>query len=192
MPFPSPLLSPSHRLLLRMALPLVCVVAFGCKRPPVDVVNTAGPGSTTTATAGTDAGSEMEEAVETIEANFRRVHFDVDSHGLDDTARVALDANAELLRRFPAVRVEVQGHADRRGTVDYNLALGLRRARAVVDHLRHQGVGPTQLSMVSMGEERPLQAGDSETVWSQNRRAEFRVTTPGQPVVGTTELAARR
>ena len=71
----------------------------------------------------------------------------------------------------------MQGHADDRGTTDYNLALGERRARAVRDALTSMGASSSQLTVISYGEERPLANGSGEGSWSQNRRAEFRVTT---------------
>ena len=107
------------------------------------------------------------------------------SSGFGPAGRAALDANAAILQRHPDVRVEVQGHADARGTVDYNLALGFRRSAAVVDHLRARGVSAQQLAAVSYGEEIPLARGDGEPVWAQNRRAEFRVIAGPQTVEGT-------
>lgn len=181
--------SPAHVSVLVVCL--ATLLAAGCKRPPrLDHHGEGDAQATTTVPPSSDA-TAVEEAVATLQANFRRVHFPLDSHALDDEARAALDANAAILREFAAVRVEVQGHADSRGTVDYNLALGMRRAGAVVDHLRARGVVAQQLSQVTMGEEMPLRSGATEAVWSVNRRAEFRVLTPGQPVVGTTELASR-
>jgi len=173
---------------------LLCVGLLACKKDPRPIEALSDDQVTT----GSDGVARqtgprtVDEAVDELRANFERVHFAVDSHTLDDRARSALDTNAAILRRFPGVRVEVQGHADRRGTVDYNLALGMRRAASVVDHLRAAGVGSSQLSTVSMGEELPLRTGRTEAAWSVNRRAEFRVLTPGQPVRGTTELSLRR
>ena len=125
------------------------------------------------------------EVQQALAENFGRVHFPSDSSLLDATAREALAANAAILLDHPEVRVEVQGHADERGTVDYNLALGQRRGKAVIDELVARGVGPSRLSLVSYGEERPLVAGAGESVWAENRRAEFRLVSGGPAVHGT-------
>ena len=92
-----------------------------------------------------------------------------------------------FLQTHTGLRVEVQGHADERGTVDYNLALGQRRARRVTDWLEASGVPGSRLRTVTYGEELPLVAGNDERAWSQNRRAEFRITSGRSSVVGTTQ-----
>ncbi len=126
-------------------------------------------------------------AVQQLLENFRRVHFATDSTELSDEAKAALSANAAILLAHPDLRVEIQGHADERGTVDYNLALGQRRAQRITDWLRASGVPTLRLSTVTFGEEQPLVAGRDERAWSQNRRAEFRITAGTASVVGTTE-----
>ncbi|MCB9684623.1 MAG: OmpA family protein [Alphaproteobacteria bacterium] len=135
--------------------------------------------------AGSATASLSPEVRAALEANFARVHFATDSALLDPEARAALAANAAILLDHRDVRVEVQGHADERGTVDYNLALGQRRGRVVIDELVARGVGPARLALVSYGEERPLVAGGGESVWAENRRAEFRLLTGPQGVHGT-------
>ena len=127
-----------------------------------------------------------QEAVRQLIANFERVHFAVDRYALDDHAKEALDENARILQRHVAIRVEVQGHADERGTVDYNLALGQRRADAVARRLAQLGVQSSRVATVSYGEERPRAQGSSESAWSENRRAEFRVIT-GSSARGTVD-----
>jgi peptidoglycan-associated lipoprotein len=117
--------------------------------------------------------------------NFARVHFPLDSAVLDASAKAALADNARILRDHLDVRVEVQGHADDRGTVDYNLALGQRRGKAVVDALVASGVSPARLALISFGEERPRASGAGEVAWAENRRAEFRVLTGGPALHGT-------
>lgn len=124
--------------------------------------------------------------VDALLANFQRVHFETDSSTLSADARQALAENAKILIAHPEVRVEIQGHADERGTVDYNLALGQRRARTVQDSLVGLGVPPTRLPIITYGEERPLTRGTSEVAWAANRRAEFRLVVPSSGVSGTT------
>lgn len=130
-----------------------------------------------------------EEAIEQIASNFQRVHFAFDSTDLVDDSEAALQANAEILNTFSGVRVEVQGHADERGTTDYNLALGQRRANVIKERLERMGVASGRVTLVSFGEERPLAEGSGPSVWSRNRRAEFRVlrSPPDVPVTGTVD-----
>lgn len=177
---------------LALALALALPVAACGGKPPPDSVGTLQtleqPPLPPLSGAGADR-ADLDAAAAAMAANFRRVHFGIDQSTLDAEARAALEANAALLAAHPSLRVEVQGHADARGTVDYNLALGQRRARAVVDHLQAHGAAPRQLTQVSLGEEQPLQAGAGEVAWSANRRAEFRVLTPGAPVGGTTTVS---
>ncbi|MFZ5475665.1 MAG: peptidoglycan-associated lipoprotein Pal [Myxococcota bacterium] len=124
--------------------------------------------------------------VQQIARNFERVAFPYDSAELTVAAQQALRENAALLAENPDVAVEVQGHCDERGTTEYNLALGQQRAAAVQRFLAANGVAKSRLAVVSYGEERPLQHGEGEHVWAQNRRAAFRVTG-GDPekVAGT-------
>jgi peptidoglycan-associated lipoprotein len=118
-----------------------------------------------------------------VKRNFSRVNFEFDSDRM--TNPELLTENAKLLQQYPEIRVEIQGHCDERGTADYNVALGERRASAVVRALASQGVPKNRLKTLSYGEERPLDRGDGETVWAMNRRAEFRVLA-GSGVEGTT------
>jgi peptidoglycan-associated lipoprotein len=119
-------------------------------------------------------------------ANFARVHFETDSSTLDEDGKAALQTNAQILQQYPELKVEIQGHADERGTTDYNLALGQRRANAVVSFMTSQGVAASRLPVVTYGEERPLDQRSGEVAWAQNRRAEFRVLSSGGNVQGTT------
>ena len=81
-----------------------------------------------------------------------------------------------ILLDNPNIRIEVQGHADERGTTEYNLALGEKRASAVLNFMTTQGVASSRVRIVSFGEERPISQTSSETAWSQNRRCEFHIT----------------
>jgi peptidoglycan-associated lipoprotein len=119
-------------------------------------------------------------------ANFARVHFETDSSNLSPDAKEALQANAQILQQYPEIKVEIQGHADERGTTDYNLALGQRRANAVVTYMTSAGVASSRLPVVTYGEERPLDDRSGEVAWAQNRRAEFRVLSAAANIHGTT------
>jgi len=99
-----------------------------------------------------------------------RVFFGFDRFELDAEARATLDRQAQWLQQYPNLSVVVEGHADERGTREYNLALGERRANAVKNYLVAQGVNPGRITTVSYGKERPAVPGSSEQAWAQNRR----------------------
>lgn len=101
------------------------------------------------------------------------VLFEFDQASLSAYARKTLTRYGETLKRFPELRVLIEGHCDTRGTEDYNLALGERRAQAVKRFLAELGVSETNLRTISYGEIRPLIAGESETAWAKNRRVSF-------------------
>jgi peptidoglycan-associated lipoprotein len=100
-----------------------------------------------------------------------RVFFETDSYSLDGEDRATLDAQVTWLQRYPNVRVTIEGHADERGTREYNLALGDRRANAARDYLQSRGIDSSRMQVISYGKERPAVEGSSESVWAQNRRA---------------------
>ena len=102
--------------------------------------------------------------------------FGLDSAELDDQGRAVVAANAELLKKFPTWSVLIEGHCDERGTPEYNLALGERRAVAVKTYLTSLGVSPDRLRTVSYGKEFPFDPGHDDTAWSKNRRAHFVIT----------------
>ena len=100
-----------------------------------------------------------------------RVYFDTDSFSLDAEAQATLSEQARWLTAQPAMRATIEGHADERGTREYNLALGARRATSARDYLVAQGVAPARLDTVSFGKERPVALGSDPESWAQNRRA---------------------
>ena len=102
------------------------------------------------------------------------VYFEFDQATLSDPAKDTLVRNAEWLRANPDVRVQVEGNADERGTPEYNLALGERRAAAVKSYLSSLGVENSRLVTISYGEERPADPGHSEDAWTKNRRVDFK------------------
>jgi len=104
------------------------------------------------------------------------VFFALDSSEIDPAGRVALDADAALLRQNGSWVVTIEGHCDERGTAEYNLALGDRRAAAAVAYLRSVGISAERLKTVSYGKEFPFDPGHDESAWSKNRRAHFVVT----------------
>jgi peptidoglycan-associated lipoprotein len=101
------------------------------------------------------------------------IRFELDSSALSDAARQTLGQHAGWLKAHAGARVTIEGHCDERGTVDYNLALGEHRARAVMEHLVSLGVAAGRLHTVSFGKEKPLDPGSDEAAWAKNRRAHF-------------------
>lgn len=106
----------------------------------------------------------------------RTVFFAYDSSSLSGDARTTLESNVAFLKNNPSVEVQVEGHCDERGGVQYNLALGERRAKAVRDYMVAMGVSGSRVTTISFGKERPLAFGHDDSAWSQNRRANFVVT----------------
>ena len=100
-----------------------------------------------------------------------RIFFGVDSSTLDDTARQTVERQAAWLQQFPAVTVTIEGHADQRGTTEYNLALGERRAAAVKSYLSSLGIDPARILIISYGKERLANPNETEEAFAQNRRA---------------------
>jgi peptidoglycan-associated lipoprotein len=99
------------------------------------------------------------------------IYFDTDRYNIDAEDQAALGQQASYLQQYPNVRATVEGHCDERGTRDYNLALGERRANAAKNYLVSLGVSPDRVSTVSYGKERPAALGSNEDAWAKNRRA---------------------
>jgi peptidoglycan-associated lipoprotein len=158
---------------LAIALVLLVPLAGGCKKKGPRP-GEAGPG------AGAGLGEEglgassLERAKRGLGPEeggiLGDVHFDYDSYDLDATARDVLARNIEWLRQNSRAKVELEGHCDSRGTVEYNLALGAKRAKAVKDQLVAGGIAADRLSTISYGEELPLCREEMESCWARNRR----------------------
>jgi peptidoglycan-associated lipoprotein len=117
-----------------------------------------------------------------------RVFFAFDRSDLDNSARTTLQRQAVWLERYPAVRITVQGNCDERGTREYNLALGARRASAAREYLITLGVAPQRISTISFGKERPACAESTESCWAKNRRAVSALTNlPPSPNIAMTQ-----
>ena len=106
-------------------------------------------------------------------ANLAPVFFGYDNYSLSSSARSTLQANVAWLKENPTVIVQVEGHCDERGSIEYNLALGEKRANAVKSYLQQLGIDSSRLSVISYGEERPLDPGSNDAAWAKNRRGEF-------------------
>ncbi|MCG8532939.1 MAG: peptidoglycan-associated lipoprotein Pal [Desulfovibrionales bacterium] len=169
-----------------LLLIMVMAMSFGCAKTQVAVTPDNASGAAVEAPAENAAGSMS--AAQAAEAQLAEemaaaaivmadapVYFDFDKFDIKPEYRTVLKHNAMMLKQYPSMRVLIEGHTDSRGTSEYNLALGERRARAVQDYLIVLGVPATQLEIVSYGEERPAVNGASEAAWAKNRRAEFKL-----------------
>jgi len=121
---------------------------------------------------GGATGSEL-SAAERDALGLQPVYFDFDQYSLSGTARDTLRRNAEILHGHPEILVEIQGNCDGRGSEEYNLALGERRARSAKDYLIDSGIPRQRISTVSFGESNPAAMGESERAWQLNRRDDF-------------------
>jgi peptidoglycan-associated lipoprotein len=106
-----------------------------------------------------------------------RVYFDTDEYTLRDDARALLDKQAQWLTQYPAVQIRIEGNADERGTREYNLALGGRRAESVRAYLSSRGIAASRITTISYGKERPIDAGTGEEAWAKNRNAHTALTS---------------
>jgi peptidoglycan-associated lipoprotein len=104
------------------------------------------------------------------------VHFAVNQYNIEDADKQVLGRQASWLSKYPSVRISVEGHCDERGTREYNLALGARRANAVKEYLVSQGVSAGRLETISYGKERPICTDSNEACWAQNRRGVSTIT----------------
>jgi peptidoglycan-associated lipoprotein len=150
-----------------LSLAACLLVVAGCSTKPQTAANTSSASSSAATTSSIVPGSQ-EDLVRNVGD---RVFFGYDRSDVTGEARATLDAQAAWLKRYPNVSLTVEGHADERGTREYNLALGERRATAARNYLVAQGIDASRLRTVSYGKERPAVLGSNEAAWAQNRRA---------------------
>ncbi len=111
------------------------------------------------------------------------IHFDYDQFSVRPSDEQLVARKVAIMKANPALRIRIVGHADDRGSDEYNLALGMRRAVAVKDFIVRMGVDAGRIDVASLGEERPLDVGSNESAWAMNRRAEFEIVAGGQTIV---------
>jgi len=123
---------------------------------------------------------EEEEVItgeEELKERLQNIYFDFDKYFLRSEAKETLAKNAEYLKANLSVKIKIEGHCDERGTVEYNLALGEKRARSAMEYLINLGIEPKRISIISYGKERPVDPGHNEEAWAKNRRDEFVIIT---------------
>lgn len=148
---------------------LVALSACAKKLKPEDLPPPPSTGETVDPNAGKAVPGSQEDFVASVVSD--RVYFDTDMFDIDAEDQAALRSQSEWLKRYPQVRVTVEGHADERGTRDYNLALGERRANSAKNYLAGLGIDPGRITTISYGKERPDAVGSDEAAWARNRRA---------------------
>ena len=173
----------SHARTLAIALSLAfvagCSSTGGTQDGSMDRSRDGGVGTGVAGTgqvSGTGVGVNGERAGQQVDGRIpevRIIYFDFDRDNIRSEFESVLVAHARYLRSNPNARVVLQGHTDERGTREYNMALGERRARSVERFLEVQGVSPSQLEIVSYGEERPAVRGHNDNAYAQNRRVVF-------------------
>jgi peptidoglycan-associated lipoprotein len=186
-----------NELLILAVIALLVVGACAKKKPPVARPTTPPPaGGASSGTRPPAPPEPVREAVpvpaepiasdtlassdiDAINKNspFQPVFFALDQDTIDAVGQQALNANAELMKKYPTWIITIEGHADERGTAEYNLALGERRALAARNYLVSLGMPADRLRTVSYGKEFPFEPGHDEAAWSKNRRAHFVVTS---------------
>lgn len=150
------------------------VATAGCAKKKPDVLPPA-PAENTGPAA--DTGDADQYGSNALNERFKRevtsdtVHFALDQYDIDPQARAILDSQAQWLTANPNTRITIEGHCDERGTREYNLALGDRRANAAKNYLAARGVAASRITTISYGKERPIALGSDESSWAQNRRA---------------------
>ena len=162
-----------------VGLAVAALAASGCGRrpPPPDTAGPVdqvpvGPGGEVVAPGDVELTELPAAQADLIaKAGSDTVYFGTDEYSLDSAAQATLAAQARWMLDNPNVRASIEGHADERGTREYNMALGERRANAARDFLAAQGVPPNRLLVTSWGKERPVAIGSNEEAWAQNRRA---------------------
>ncbi len=150
---------------------LVLLLFTFCAKKPVVKEETKPPVSQEEKT--TPPETSKEEGRQVTPEDLQPIYFDFDKYDLRSGDREILNLNAVMLKDNPTVKIRIEGNCDERGTVEYNLALGERRASAARDYLINLGIDPDRISIISYGKERPKYTGHNEESWSKDRRDDF-------------------
>ncbi|MDZ4859745.1 MAG: OmpA family protein [Candidatus Hydrogenedentes bacterium] len=166
-------------LFIAICVAMTLTVSSGCSRKknqvqPIQPALSSGAGSTTEITTGTGLPGVDQEGLNFVSAGVKPVYFDYNSYALRPDALSTLKTNAEVFgTALAGAYIQIEGHCDERGTQEYNLALGEKRALASREYLIQLGVSGDRIITISYGEEVPSDSGSSESAWALNRRCEF-------------------
>jgi len=157
---------------LMLAVPVLAIAACSSHKSANNGADTSMGAGTGTDNSGANSSSQEQARLQMQELQKNNiVYFDLDKYDIRSDFAQMLDAHANFLRSNPSYKVTVEGHADERGTPEYNIALGERRANAVKMYLQGKGVSADQISIVSYGKEKPAVLGHDESAYAKNRRA---------------------
>lgn len=180
-----------HRRLVLLPLALIALGTVACskKQPEVAPIPQPGPAPspapspapTPTPPPTNESAAEVTRAMTAEVGNV--IHFDYDKADIKPEDQPILDRKAAIMKANPAVRVRISGHADERGSDEYNQVLGQKRANAAKEYLVARGVDAGRIDITSYGEERPVDRAGTEEAWAKNRRDEFEITAGGNALV---------
>lgn len=189
---------------IALAAALLLVAATACRKK-TEPAPAPAPVPTTTAPTDDADARRRADSIAAAEAAARRaaaereaaiaaarnaltatIYFDYDASDITEQSRAALESKVPVLSANPSVRLRISGHTDNRGSDEYNLALGQRRAAAAKRYLTDRGIDASRIDIVSYGEERPSQEGEDEGAWSRNRRAEFEIVAGADAIAPPT------
>lgn len=151
-----------------LAIGMLSFAACAGKKPAPETETVSTANADVNETGDSDSGKAM---------GLQTIHFPYDSFALNEEATKMLQANSEILKGKPSVKVQIEGHADQRGGIQYNIALGEKRANAVKMSLEGMGVTADRITTISFGKERPVDNGTTEEAYAKNRRANFVITS---------------
>jgi len=167
------------RSVLALSLSLLTLTSLSCRKqaPPVEALPARTP-----VVVAQQAPAPAPAPVVRGPVELASIYYDFDRSDIRADQLPPMRRNAAAMNDDSSLRIRIEGNCDERGTTDYNLALGERRARAARDWLVAQGIAPSRITTVSYGEERPLDSGHNEAAWARNRRSEFRITSAREPI----------
>ncbi len=159
--------------ILLLALVFAFGVASCAKKPATDA------GAETAATDGVNAAdlaADLSDSDAGKAMGLETVHYAYDSSLLDESSKATLNSNAQILKEKTSLKIQIEGHCDERGGIQYNIALGERRANAAKAFITDKGISSDRITIISYGKEKPIDPGHTEESFSKNRRANFRIT----------------
>ncbi len=179
-----------HRRRVVTTIALLGLCAAGCRKnpqtdvAPIDPPAPPPPNTVTPPPPPPPSGESADAVTTAMRADLGNViHFDYDKADIKPEDMPILDRKAAIMRANPAVRLRISGHADERGSDEYNLVLGNKRALAAKAYLESKGIDGSRIEITSYGEERPMDRAATEEAWARNRRDEFEITAGGAQLV---------